>query len=60
MVGGDSPTSSRAVARRLATVLPPVQVLEMAGLGHMAPITHAAAVNAAIGRFLDSGALFPA
>jgi pimeloyl-ACP methyl ester carboxylesterase len=57
MVGEDSPLSSRAVARRLAGVLPRVQLLELAGLGHMAPVTHPEKVNPAIAEFLERHAL---
>jgi len=53
MTGGVSPASSRGVARRLSAVLPRVQVLEFAELGHMGPVTHPDAVNDAIERFLD-------
>ena len=54
MVGSSSPASSRAVAELLAATLPNVQVLELAGVGHMGPITHAEQVNAAIESFLAS------
>jgi len=53
MVGTRSPLSSRAVATRLARLLPKVQVQEMEGLGHMGPVTHPEPVNAAIARFLE-------
>lgn len=53
VVGKKSPASSRAVARILTRVLPRVEVVELDGLGHMAPVTHPDAVNAAISRFLD-------
>ena len=52
MVGGESPQSSRAVARLLAPILPRVRVIEFARLGHMAPITHPQLVNEAIATFL--------
>jgi pimeloyl-ACP methyl ester carboxylesterase len=52
MTGSDSPTSSRAVAQRLAHVLPRVRLLEFKGLGHMGPVTHPEVVNAAIEDFL--------
>ena len=54
MTGGRSPASSLAVARILARTLPRVEVLELEGLGHMAPVTHPDAVNAPIARFLES------
>jgi len=52
MMGSDSPASSRAVARVLTRALPKVEVVEFKGMGHMGPITHPDAVNAAIARFL--------
>jgi len=56
MVGSKSPLSSRAVARRLARVMPRVELVELAGLGHMGPITHPQIVNQRIGRFLEEHA----
>jgi pimeloyl-ACP methyl ester carboxylesterase len=53
MVGSESPASSRSVARLLTGALPNVEVVEFAGLGHMAPITHPDLVNEAIVRFID-------
>lgn len=52
MMGRDSPASALAVARLLAQTLPNVEVQSFAGLGHMGPITHPGAVNAAIEDFL--------
>jgi len=52
MLGEDSPESARAVGRVLQTVLPNVQVLELEGRGHMAPITHAEHINAEIAAFV--------
>jgi len=52
MTGSDSPASSRAVARVLTRALPKVEVVEFKGMGHMGPVTHPDAVNAAIARFL--------
>jgi pimeloyl-ACP methyl ester carboxylesterase len=52
MLGGSSPESAHAVARVLLPVLPNVQVVEFPGLGHMAPVTHPEAINAAVARFL--------
>jgi pimeloyl-ACP methyl ester carboxylesterase len=52
MVGTRSPLSSRAVARRLARVLPKVDVVELEGLGHMGPVTHPEVVNERISGFL--------
>jgi pimeloyl-ACP methyl ester carboxylesterase len=52
MVGRESPASSRDVAQLLAATLPRVQVVELAGLGHMGPVTHAEVVNDRIDAFL--------
>jgi pimeloyl-ACP methyl ester carboxylesterase len=57
MVGKNSPLSSRAVARRLKSVLPRVELVEFEGLGHMAPVTHPEKVNDAITGFLERHAL---
>jgi len=56
MVGSKSPLSSRAVAHRLAQVLPQVETVELAGLGHMGPVTHPERVNEVIVRFLEHNA----
>jgi pimeloyl-ACP methyl ester carboxylesterase len=53
MVGKASPLSSRAVAQRLARVLPRVEVSELEALGHMGPVTDPDRVNAVIRRFLE-------
>lgn len=53
MIGKESPLPSRAVAKILTRVLPRVEVVEFAGLGHMAPVTHPDVVNAEIARFLS-------
>jgi pimeloyl-ACP methyl ester carboxylesterase len=53
MVGKSSPLPSRAAAKILTRVLPRVEMVEFDGLGHMAPVTHPAAVNAAIASFLE-------
>jgi len=52
MKGDRSPASSLGVARILTKVLPRVEVVELAGLGHMAPVTHPDVVNATISDFL--------
>lgn len=52
MVGANSPTSSRGVARILTNTLPQVEVIEFAGLGHMGPVTHSDSVNGVIAGFL--------
>lgn len=56
MVGARSRTSARGVARLLTKVLPQVTVRELEGVGHMAPVTHPDAVNAAIDSYLVSRA----
>jgi pimeloyl-ACP methyl ester carboxylesterase len=53
IAGANSPLSSRAVTQRLRRVLPHVEVAELAGLGHMAPVTNPDAVNPVISRFLE-------
>jgi pimeloyl-ACP methyl ester carboxylesterase len=53
VTGARSPLSSRAVVERLRRVLPNAEVAELAGLGHMAPVTDPEAVNPVICRFLE-------
>ena len=53
IVGSESPASSRGVARLLTRTLPDVTVVELAGVGHMGPVTHPEKINAEIERFLD-------
>jgi pimeloyl-ACP methyl ester carboxylesterase len=53
MVGTSSPPSGRGVARLLARVLPQVEMVELEGLGHMGPVTHAHVVNRVIADFLE-------
>ena len=52
MIGRQSTTSARGVARLLTATLPRVEVIEFDGLGHMGPITHGEIVNQAIAGFL--------
>jgi pimeloyl-ACP methyl ester carboxylesterase len=52
MRGEKSPESALAVAQALIPVLPHVRTVDFPGLGHMAPITHAATINAEIAKFL--------
>jgi pimeloyl-ACP methyl ester carboxylesterase len=54
MTGGESPPSSRGVARLLAQALPGVRTRHFEGLGHMGPVTHPDTVNEAIAEFLDT------
>jgi len=53
MMGTESPASSRAVARVLASALPRVRVVELQGVGHMGPVTHTEIVNEVIAEFLE-------
>jgi len=57
IVGSKSPLSSRAVARRLARLLPRAELVELEGLGHMGPVTHPDVVNERIRGFLERHAL---
>jgi pimeloyl-ACP methyl ester carboxylesterase len=52
MVGKESPASSKGVARLLVNALPNVEVVELEGMGHMAPVTHPEIVNEVIAGFL--------
>ena len=53
ITGARSPLSSRAVAQRLRRVLPHIEVTELPGLGHMAPVTNPEEVNPVICQFLE-------
>lgn len=48
-----SPASSRGVARLLARTLPRLTLVELPGVGHMAPVTHPDPVNSAIAAHLE-------
>lgn len=50
--GARSPAPTRRIVERLGNALPLVRTRLIAGAGHMAPLTHAEAVNAAILSFL--------
>ena len=52
MRGEKSPEPALAVAQASIPVLPHVRTVDFPGLGHMAPITHAATINAEIAKFL--------
>lgn len=52
MAGEHSPISGKGVARLLTSALPKVEYVELEGLGHMAPLTQPARVNALIEEFL--------
>ena len=56
MSGGQSPASSRGVARLLGEALPSVTPVEFADLGHMGPVTHPDTVNLIIDAFLAGSA----
>ena len=53
LVGSRSPASSKGIARLLTRTLPRVTTLEIDGVGHMGPVTHADKISAAIGDYLD-------
>lgn len=53
MVGKRSTASAHGVARLLAAALPRVELLELADLGHMGPVTHPDLVNDVIARHLE-------
>jgi pimeloyl-ACP methyl ester carboxylesterase len=53
ITGKKSPASSLGVARLLTGVLRRVELVELDGIGHMAPVTHPELVNGHIVRFLD-------
>jgi pimeloyl-ACP methyl ester carboxylesterase len=52
MVGARSTPAALGVARLLTATLPRVEVMTFEQLGHMGPVTHSDAVNAAIEQFL--------
>ncbi len=54
LTGGRSTASARGVAKLLAPMLPRVQVVEFAELGHMGPVTDPAAVDPVIADFLTA------
>jgi len=52
--GACSPFPTRRICELLAAVLPDGQLMKVEGSGHMAPLTHRDAVNAAIAAHLDA------
>ncbi|MCW5636316.1 MAG: alpha/beta hydrolase [Rubrivivax sp.] len=54
--GGATVATTRRIARRLRELLPAATHETLAGLGHMAPLTHTDVVNARIAAFLESRA----
>ncbi len=55
MTGTDDPGSTPEMARAMAAVLPKARLEIVPGARHMMPLEAAAAVNAALGAFLDEG-----
>jgi pimeloyl-ACP methyl ester carboxylesterase len=54
LVGERSPFAGRRVAGRVAEVLPDARLVRLDGAGHMAPVTHAEAVNELIRAHLEA------
>ncbi len=54
LVGERTTASARGVARLLTGALPRCEVVELAGLGHMGPVTHPDRVNDEIRKFLEA------
>ena len=52
--GGRSPAPTRRIFEMLAGAIPSSSGVVLKGAGHMAPLTHAAAVNAEVARHIDS------
>src|SRR5262249_50325751 len=52
LMGERTTASARGVARRLSAVLPRLTTRELAGVGHMGPVSHPEVVNEAIAEFL--------
>ena len=57
LTGERSPVAARRVVERLAEAIPGARVEVVGGAGHMGPLTHAGAVNEAVVRAIDAGAL---
>jgi pimeloyl-ACP methyl ester carboxylesterase len=53
--GARSPEPTRRIVERLAGALPLARTRTIAGAGHMAPLSHADQINAAIVSFLRPG-----
>jgi pimeloyl-ACP methyl ester carboxylesterase len=60
LTGQRSTAAAHAVARLLVATLPRVERIELAGVGHMAPVTDAEAVNDVIVGFLERVGAVPA
>jgi pimeloyl-ACP methyl ester carboxylesterase len=52
--GERSPLAARRVVQRIGETIPGATVLTLAGAGHMAPLSHAEKVNAAVRDALDA------
>lgn len=52
LTGERTPLAERRVVQRLATAIPDARIVEIAGAGHMGPITHADIVNEAIAQHI--------
>ena len=52
--GADTQPPAHRITTLLAEALPHAKVTEIAGAGHMSPITHATPVNDAVETFLDA------
>lgn len=59
LVGERSPIAARRVAEILLAALPSALLHEVAGAGHMGPISHAAEVNTLIARHLAGASTIP-
>ncbi|HSO06060.1 MAG TPA: alpha/beta hydrolase [Pelomicrobium sp.] len=56
LTGSASPAPVHAIARRVGSELTGAEFARLPGLGHMAPVTHAAVVNSRIEAFLRANA----
>ena len=54
MTGSETAATMRGLISRLRETVPRWQFVELAGLGHMGPITYAEVVNAHIAAFLKN------
>jgi len=54
LTGSKTAEAMRGLMKRLREAVPRLQIVELAGLGHMGPITHPEIVNARIAAFLQN------
>jgi pimeloyl-ACP methyl ester carboxylesterase len=54
IVGETSPTSAREAARLAAAAMPRARLEDVAGAGHMGPLTHGPIVNGLVAAFFDA------